>query len=430
MERPKLVTDVSQWGLLRWPARSRARLVVTTLVGSALAIACPLWSSDYILNFSSSALLNILLITANLFVLVVAAFLQAALLGDLFFTPGWRQRALLGERPGKGANATEEMMAVQDHNAEFIAIILIGVLVNGFAVNQLTGGFFDRYHNEAFFQVRMRAEDPDERLASLTKLADPINNRIWERPALHTMIVDALDDPDDQVRQRAAWTAGALNVDRADEALIALATDHSDIGTRAQAAYALGKLPRSEKNRTTLEALIAADQPTEVRLGAFRGLASLADPFAVPAILPHIDDPADEVAAYAYWALARIGSPEARQQVKKRVETLPHGARRCAALEAFKMVSTKDDTIWARRSFQRVDPELFCEPLTFQEPDERIHHVVWGESVRLKWLKTVGNTDPFSHQDWLVRLVNDPEQDVRTRDVADEILRQMARVQR
>ncbi|TXD36467.1 HEAT repeat domain-containing protein [Lujinxingia vulgaris] len=430
MKRPKLVTDVSQWGLMRWPARTRARLVISSLIFIVLATACAYFSADYILNTSSSVMFNLVLITANLFLLLVTAFLQAALIGEFFFSPGWRQRVLLGETPPAKSELGDELLAVNDHNAEFIAIIAIALLVNGFAINQLIGGFFDAYHNEAFFQVRMRSDNPEERLASLTMLADPLNNQIWERPALRQMIVDGLDDPDARVRRRAAWTAGALLVRIADEKLLALATDDPDLETRAQAAHALGKLPPAEEHRLTLEGLIAADQPAEVRLGAFRGLAAMADAYAVPALLNEIDDPDETVAAYAYWALARIGSSEARDEVKSRVDTLPHGPRRCAALEAFKMVSTKDDTISARRHFQRVDPELYCEPLTFEEPDENIHHVVWGESVRLKWLKVVGNTDPFSHEDWMVRLVNDPEEDVRTRDVADEILRQMRRVQR
>src|SRR5690554_283677 len=84
VKRPKLVTDVSQWGLMRWPARSRARLVICSLIFSALAFACALFSADYILHTSASVLLNLLIITANLFLLVVTAFLQAALLGELF----------------------------------------------------------------------------------------------------------------------------------------------------------------------------------------------------------------------------------------------------------------------------------------------------------------------------------------------------------
>ncbi|RVU42765.1 HEAT repeat domain-containing protein [Lujinxingia sediminis] len=430
MKRPKLVTDVSEWGLMRWPARTRARLVITSLAFIALATACAFISADYILNTSASVMLNLVLITANLFLLLVTAFLQAALIGEFFFSPGWRQRVLLGEKPASRSSLSDDLLAVHDHNAEFIAIIAIALFVNGFAINQVIGGFFDAYHNEAFFQVRMRSDDPEERLASLTMLADPLNNQIWERPALQEMILEGLGDPETSVRQRAAWTAGALLVRRADKTLSAMATDDPDPQTRARAAHALGKLPPAEEHRLTLERLITADQPLELRLGAFRGLAAMADAYAVPTILTQIDDPDETVAAYAYWALARIGSADARDQVKARVDTLPHGPRRCAALEAFKMVSTKEDTISARRHFQRVDPELYCEPLTFEEPDENIHHVVWGESVRLKWLKVVGNTDPFSHEDWMVRLVNDPEEDVRTRDVADEILRQMRRVQR
>ena len=425
MARIQLVTDVSQWGLLSWPAATRRRLFISTAAITALTFLSALLSSHFILEISTSVLLNLLLITANMFLLLVAAFLQSALIGDLFFAGNWRKRVFLGQRPDDPDSL--DLTTVNDHNAEFIAIIILAILANAFALNLATGGFFSQYHDEGFFHVQMRNDDPDQRIASLASIADPNNNRLWDRDGLRDLIVTSFDDPEPPVQQQAIFTAGSLQILRARPRLREIARQHQDPLTRAEAAFTLGKLGRDQVSRLILEELIAPEIPTPVRLGAFRGLARMADPHSVEPVVAQIDDPDEEIQAYAFWTLARISSSLPRDQVRSVIESEPHGFRRCAALEAYKLVAPTEDSTWARRQFQSADPEHYCEPLTFEERDERIHHVLWGESVRVKWLKTVGNTDPYEHRNWLQRLLADPDEEVHVRDVAAEILRQMDR---
>lgn len=424
MPRIKFVTDVSQWGLLTWPARTRARLILSTVMATAVTVIIAFASAHYILESSTSVLINLLLITVNMMVLLVAAFLQTVLIGEIFFTDGWREHVFLGDKP-RGDDDTIDVSAVNDHNAEFAVILFLAIIFNAVALNFITGDFFSQYHDEGFFHVQMRSDAPEQRIAALTNIADPVNNRLWERDGLRDLIVDAFEDPDAQVRQRAIWTSGALEILCARPKLRQVAAEHDDPDTRAEAAYALGKLGPDSKSRSVLEELITDDHPVPVRVGAFRGLATMEDARAVDAIVNQIDDDKDEVMAHAFWALARIGSEAARDRVREVVEEEQHGVRRCAALEAFKLVATADDAEWARRQFRRTDPDERCEPMTFEEPDETIHHVIWGESVRVKWLKTVGNTDPYPHHRWIKRLIADPEEEVHVRDVAAEINRQM-----
>ena len=425
MARIQLVTDVSQWGLLSWPAATRRRLVLSTVVITALSFLSALLSAQFILEISASVLVNLLLITANMFLLLVAAFLQSALIGDLFFAGPWRERVFLGQRPKDPESL--DLTTINDHNAEFIALIILAILANAFALNLSTGGFFAHYHDEGFFHVQMRHHDPDQRIASLASIADPNNNRLWERDGLRELIVTSFDDPSPEVQQQAIFTAGALQILRARPRLREIAAEEQDPHTRAEAAFTLGKLGRDQVSRLLLEELLSPDEPTEVRLGAFRGLTRMADPHSVEPVVAHIDDEQEEIQAYAFWTLARIGSSLPRDQVRAVIESEPHGFRRCAALEAFKLVAATEDSTWARRQFQNADREHYCQPLTFEERDERIHHVIWGESVRVKWLKTVGNTDPYEHRNWLQRLLADPDEEVHVRDVAAEILRQMDR---
>lgn len=426
MSRFTVVTDVSQWGLLSWPAQSRARLVATTLVMTALSLGIGLSSAHFILESSASVILNLALITLNMLVVLVTALLQAALAGDLFFSKNWRQRVLLGQQEKKKKDDLD-IAAIEDHNAEFIVIIAIAAVLNILAINVLAGDFYGQYHNEGFFVVQMRADEPADRMEALESIADPLNHRLWERDGLRQLVVDSIDDDDESVRQRAIWTAGIMEILRARHRLRELATDdQTDGATRADAAFSLGRLGNRSASRNTLEQLLDPSHPAQVRIGALLGLGVMGDARTVDAILALIDDDDLEVATHAFWALARIGSDRARDPVAEIIETSEHGPRRCAALEALKLVATEDDVDWARREFRRADADEECEEIIFEEPDERFHRIVWGEPVRIKWLKTVGNTDPYAHRRWLERLVVDPEETDHAKFVANEILREMS----
>lgn len=419
MAKFQLVTDISQWGFLRWPAQTRRRLVISTVALTALAALHSFWNAYYIMEVSASVLLNILLITANLFIVLSAAYLQAVLIGDLFFAGPWRERVFLGNRP-RGAQ-TVDLTAVDDHSAEFIALVIIAGFINIFALNIMTGDFFGRYHQEGFFQVQMRHDDPERRVAAMMKIADPLHGTLWEREGLRDLIVEGFEDEAPQVRQRAVWAAGILEILRARPALQEIARHDKAPAVRAEAAFTLGRLGPDLASRQLLEELLSEDHPGEVRIGALRGLAQMKDIRAVDAVMALLDDEDDQVVAHAFWVLARLGSKKPRDMVREIVEQAPHGLRRCAALEAFKLVATPEDATWARRQFQNTPREERCEALTFEEPDERIHYVIWGESVRVKWLKTVGNTDPYAHRNWLKLIVADPQEEEFVREIAAEI---------
>lgn len=425
----KLVTDVSQWGLLTWPAETRPRLVICTVAATAVTVICALASAQYILEYSASVMINLMLITVNMMLLLVAAYLQTVLVGDLFFSGQWRERIFLGNSPDE-QDESLDATAVNDHNAEFIVILFLAIVFNAVALNFATGNFFSQYHDEGFFEVQMRAQNPDDRLRALNNIGDPVNSQLWDRDGLRRLIVESFDDPDSEVRQRAIWTAGQLEISRARPVLREMAADHQDPATRAKAAFTLGKLGSHAEGRQILEGMVDEQEPEQVRIGALKGLAMMADSRSVESILPLIEDETEDekVMAYAFWALARIGSEQAREPVRRILEEKeadPESIRYCGALEAFKLVSIPEDARWARRQFRRTDPGLRCPEISFEEPNERVHRVIWGETLRAGWLKTVGNTDPYEHERWIHRLAADPEEEHYIRDLAAEIHRLM-----
>jgi hypothetical protein len=433
--RIQLVTDVSKWGLLKWPAQTRGRLAGTAIAATILAFVGGFAAAHYVLELSTSVLLNLLVITAAMMLVIIAGFLQAVLAADLFFPGAWREHVFLGNKPH---NDKLDLSAVDDHSAEFIILIVILVALNAVALNLGTGGFLDTYHNEGFFQVRMRSANPNERVAALEKLAEPNSYRLWERSAIKSLIIDAFDDPHPDVRSQAIWNAGALELPAARSRLRDILNDVTATDpVRGQAAIALGKLGEDAEARQPMEAIVTSDAGQQLRIDALRGLGLMASNRAIPTLAATLDDPDPDVMAYAFWAIGRSGRNQApaRDAVRAILDAHSFDAttidrRTCAALDAFKMVASDDDTTWARRQFQRVPAELRCPGLIWEERDGRPQQILWEEPVRLKLLKTVANTNPFDNRDWIQRLVNDPNEDWYLREVADEILRQMNRAGR
>lgn len=428
MPKIQLVTNVAEYGLFRSFAKSRGRLVAATAVAMGATYAAGLWAADYMFETSASVVLNMLIITAMMMLLLVASYLLTVLVGDIFFPGPWRQQVILGRTPADGK------VTVEDHSAEFLIVLLIAVVANAFAINWAADGFLDRYHTEGFFRVRLRADAPAERLAALQDIADPMNYEIWELPALRQTVIDAFDDPDAEVRQRAYWTAGHMKIVGAQERLIAVLDGDASPTDKQAAAVALGKIEDPNTSRAPLEKLARQAKDPAAQVGALRGLGLLAKEESVDAILPLLASDDDEVMTHAHWALRKIGSKEARPHIKKIIDSEPTGLERCATYDTMKFVASEEDVMWVRRQFQRTpapkvdgegEGEADCEHKIWTDHDKEQYYIVLGDSFREKLIKIVANTAPYEHREWFQRLVNDPAEPWRIREVADEVLRQI-----
>ncbi|MCB9451340.1 MAG: HEAT repeat domain-containing protein [Anaerolineaceae bacterium] len=131
-------------------------------------------------------------------------------------------------------------------------------------------------------------------------------------------LIDALADGDDGVRRSAASALGKLGDVRAFEPLIDALADGDD-GVRRSAASALGKLGDVRAFEPLIDAL--ADGDDGVRRSAASALGELGDVRAVPALIERLDDTAGQVpfrvCNEAASALKRIGTPEAMAAVRE-----------------------------------------------------------------------------------------------------------------
>ncbi len=428
MPKIKLVANVAEIGLFRSLARTRARLVSAALVSVGATYAAGLWAAGYMFDTSKSVILNMFIITALMMMLLVASYLVTLLIGDLFFPGPWREQVILGREPAG------ETISVDDHSAEFMIVLILTVVANAFALNWTADGFLDRYHDEGFFAVRLRSDDADERLAALKNIIEPINYELWDLPALQQIVVGAFDDPSPKVRQFAYWTAGKMKDTDAQPKLLAVLRSSASAEDKKAAAIALGKIGEPQASREALEALARGAHEPGAKVGALRGLGLLASAKSVDTILPLTHSPNEQVRIHAFWALRKIGSKKARPLVKKVIAAHPHGVERCAAYDTLKLVANKDDVLWARRQFQRFDSGQEkgndeCKHIVWTEPDKTQHYIVYGNSYREKLIKIVANADASHHRQWFQRLINDPAEPFRIRQVANEVLRQLKEAQ-
>lgn len=418
MAKFKFVTDVSKLGLLENLARTRSRLVVSTLLSLGATYGLGVASAHYVLELSQSVVVNIFIITGNMFLVLVAAFLSTVLAGDLLFSGPWREEAFLGDESDGDA-------PVQSHSGEFMVLLILFIVGHAFGVDAATGGFLSKYHSHGYFRVQMRSDAPSTRTRALDQLTARTNYQLWEQPEIRTVVRDALDDPSVDVRSTAAWAAGRMDLKSARPDLIARVREDDHSKVRRTAATALGKLGHDRDTRLTLEQTLQSRPDDETVRGALRGLGLMESAEAVDAIVPLLEADDEGVWVHAYWALRKIGSDRARDAVWNVIQSDPTGTRKCAAFDAFKTVAHDDDALWAQRQYQSGDFETECEERTWEERHGTVHRLLIGDSFREKLLKIVANQAARDHRDWFQRITNDPSAPDRLRQVASEVLRQL-----
>lgn len=126
--------------------------------------------------------------------------------------------------------------------------------------------------------------------------------------------------PDPRSRQRAALALGTVDTTPVMADLVYLMATEPEDFVRETLVWAVVARPQAAARE--LVAALHLDVPHEPVLHA---LSKIGDPGTERAIVPFAADPDDAVAAKAWWALARIGSPQALDAL------LPHLGAQSAA---------------------------------------------------------------------------------------------------
>ncbi len=169
-----------------------------------------------------------------------------------------------------------------------------------------------------------RSGDPRTRRASLR-----IVSYFGYREGLEVMI-DAVGDADERIREAALGGLPMLEDPRATDAILA-ATSHPSPKTRAAAVRALGSTRIAPEIVGELRRRLA-DGDAWVRYYACQSLAKLRVGDAIDDIIARIGDPAGQVRVAAVEALAHLRDPKARRALTEAAESTDPDLRRAALL--------------------------------------------------------------------------------------------------
>lgn len=306
---------------------SRKRLAVTAGLATVGSVGVGLATNHWIRTASSDVGLNLVVIVLWVATMMAAAGLQSLLAGDLLWGERWRRRALLGWVPD-----TDEMDADDLKDRSWVLYgLMAGLLALGYAgQGAANGNFFGWYQFRGFELVRLRSDDPAQRLEAMLELAD------HDDPQILAQLVPRVHDPDPQVRAEAIGVMGDKRVESAREELFK-ALEGADVGVRAAAAEALGKL-RGQGVLQALTGLLSRERDVELRRGVLSGLGLLKEEGATRVIAGVLGSPdeAPAVRAVAAWALAELRSTGAEEAVAAALSPANAGVpqMQCAALHA------------------------------------------------------------------------------------------------
>ena len=321
------------------------------------------------------------------------------------------------------------------------------LLVVGYAGNgALNGNFFGWYQFRGFELVRLRSEDPEQRLEALLELAD------HDDPAILSLLVPKVRDPDPAVRAEAIGVMGDKLVHSASTDLF-IALEGADASVRASAAEALGKL-KGEGVLQALTGLLSRERDPGLRAALLTGLGFLGDVGAgqVVASVLSAEGEDDAVRAVAAWALGELRSDGALAAIEaalapRATTTIP--ATQCAAMHALaKLAGGKDGGAAAKppkalvKAFEAQPGEMgpMCERQLvtarararcfgkLNRPSDVAYsgectkyQVASPEAYRVKALRVAARAAGKGAMPWLAKVNNDEQEPAAIRSWAAEL---------
>ncbi len=428
----KLITNVSDFGLLTTLAKTRLRLFLSTLVSNVGFVAATWHVSHYVNEQSDSVSLNLVYITATMLLLLVASYIEAMLLGDLFFPGPWRERILLGKKIDIDINSPEALQVSnhRNYNLHFMIVLAFTIVANYYGTRILTGDYLDEYHQVGFHLTNLRADQPEEKLTALKALSKTIYRKRWHEKKVKLAILDQLKSDDEETRRWAIFIIGQARYEEG-FAILTEAIKQGDPQTRAEAAQSLGSLldSRSAQSLHDLLKQAAADKDKNLMIGALRGIGLMGDKAnsTGPTILELFTKETDEeLRAYLGWALGQARYKEAYPVLWKTFEESDETSLKCASLEGLKYLSqnskSEGDVAHAKEFFTLIDRHE-CPYLIWEDRHEEKIYIMYKEFYRTKLLKIVANRTGGAELPWFEFIAADQENPYAVRYQATEIVR-------
>lgn len=431
----RLVPRVQDIGFFHGLLVSRSRLALGALAATTVSMVVIVLVCDWIRESSGSPSLNVLIISLMMTSVIVAAYIDALLVGDLFFPGRWREQLVQGDA-FVPENWDEEQASVKEYNTTFILVVVGMVAVLGWLSQVLTGGFFSYYKNVGFALTLMRSDDAEDRLRGLESISNPLYEDYWQEEALHEQVAKLVEDGDAQVQAFAMYVAGRLGVVRAADSMLTSFRDASEEReVRGAAAMALGRMKWDKALAYLAHRLRAKDASEAEKIDIVRGLALLGDARGGESVARLLDSCeggesrlSEELVVTGFYALRQTryhaGSPVALKYLGgEACGATVTRQEQCAAADALRDIAQEAHLEGLQRVYPTLPSDYDCEYEIWHYANEKGVELVEAEALRSKVVRAVGNRKSYDTYEWLWNIGADERENLKTRKVAELYVR-------
>lgn len=199
--------------LLRLIAGSRRRLALSFIAFLVPLFGYAIWVSHFIREHSSSPSVDLILITAWMFLALAGAFIGALLVCEFAFPAGWRETNILGISPGLPTDDDADIEAIgaatQSRTLPFAVILVLALGVVVYVSHLATGRFLVWYSKYGYATSTLRGDETSRKVAVLEDMTRAQDDRLI---TFTDMMIAVLDDPDSapELRTQAIWSLGEV----------------------------------------------------------------------------------------------------------------------------------------------------------------------------------------------------------------------------
>ncbi|MFT5433551.1 MAG: hypothetical protein ACI9OJ_004257 [Myxococcota bacterium] len=425
--------------------------MIATVIGVGPLFGFSWWAAGYVTEQSTSASVDLLLITLWMFLALGVAYLAGLTIADRFFPAGWREINILGMRPDVDKEEAELQIAAASRSQAipfaFIVTTILAVLVVSTYFS--TDGFLSWYARYGYATSTMRGDDPERQVAILAQMTRAQDDRLIR---FAEMMEAALDDTKShpKVREQAIWSLGEVSrrmvrsielmeqgkkgadwvyglhehlSSKVGPKLVTAFAAAPNSGDGPALVYALGALRVPEANVLFRQWIDAGGTDKEMLAGIIRAAALHRDPRqGVELLRPILVSPDDDMAALAAWGIGEIygvgtgaaseepPDPAMVQLLSDRLLRMPFKAQ-CATLDALVRVRAVELGPVLFTLFDSVSPpERRCPRQIVDRPFQAPMVISKEEELREKVVQAIaaiaeGNATVMS---WLRRRLADP----------------------
>lgn len=433
--RTEIIPNMYEMGFFKCLLISRKRLRIATATAVILLIALFAIIGYSLRHVSHSFALNALLIVFLYADVVVTGYLLALTLGDIFFAGPWRDKMRLGGRyiPDK---IEDQEALIKNKNIYFVLLFAASLVFLALGGDLVTGQNLRWYHSVGSGLILLQNDDPASRAYHLESLSNSIHSHKYRDPDVQKQIIRMIDDPDDTVRGWAAYIAGEGKMIDGIEPLVELLEDESaSMGTRAEAAIALGRIDWKPARAALMNALRSTFRhdrhEKELVPSILYTFYQMKDSSVSHEVIQMLkscltsQDCSDQTYQYAFFYIKSLkvadGADVALQYIRA---DLPLSYR-CYAADSLRFASRSSDIADIKRAFDTTPRDTECDVVYRKYHSEAAVILFEADTMRALHLRAVGNYMDPNQYDWIWNIGSNTNENPKTRKVAEIYARAM-----